>query len=173
MGIVSGTVEVVSHKWDKVSVLVNEQWYSTKEEFYKEQNGPPLNKGDVITFQSGSTGKFLQNVKITGGGGGDEAAPDSGTSKPAQRKYVDNTIGMAVGAAMNQSVSIFSAGIQGDGPRALSDDALSTIESNAQQLFLVAEGLKENATAGDINVGKEEREAGAKAMEILNAEFAD
>ena len=168
MSTVTGTVEVVSHKWDKVSVLVNDNWYSTKEEYYKEQNGPALNKGDVITFESGKTGKFLQNVKITGGGGGDEAAPDSGTSKPAQRKYVDNTIGMAVGAAMNQAMQLETSS-----SATLNTGDLSRIESNAQKLFLVAEGLKENATAGDITVGKEEREAGAKAMEILNAEFAD
>ena len=38
---------------------------------------------------------------------------------------------------------------------------------------LISEELKANVTAGDIMVDKAEREAGAKAMEILNQELTD
>ena len=172
MPTVTGTVENTSNKWDKVSIQVNGNWYSTKEEFYKEQGGPTLSRGDVVEFESGSTGKYLQKVKLVSAGAPSSQSSNS-SSAPAKRPYVDNTIGMAVGAAMNQAMQL-----EESKSHSLNMDDLERIEANAQQLFLVAEGLKANATAGDITVGKEEREAaaqraeeGKKALEELERPF--
>lgn len=167
MAIVTGTVENTSSKWGKVSIQVNGDWYSTKEEYYKEQGGPTLNRGDEVEFESGSTGKYLQKVKLVSAGSGSSPSSNSGGSAPAKRPYVDNTIGMAVGAAMNQATTLAAgSGLVPDDIR-----TLEIIEETAQKLFLIAEGLKENVTAGDIMVSKEQREAGEKALEELERPF--
>lgn len=169
MSTVTGTVEGISHKWGKVSVLLNDgNWYGTKEEFYKEQGGPDLNKGDQISFQSGSTGKFLQNVKVVGA-----AAPaaSSGSSTASRSGGGYSQVGVAVGAAMNQAISL-----EKPTSKALTPDDLDRIASNAQDLYEVAEGLKANTTAGDIRVdaaakAKADSE-NADAMAALDREFA-
>lgn len=63
----TGTVEAITDKFGKFNVLLDDgNWYSTKMEWKPKF---PINKGDVITFDSGPTGKYLQKVKITSGGG--------------------------------------------------------------------------------------------------------
>lgn len=76
MTMVTGTVTGKSDKFGKYSlVLDNGQWYGTKMEWAPKFE---INVGDVITFDSGPTGKYLQKVKKTGGG-----APTGATSPPA------------------------------------------------------------------------------------------
>jgi len=70
MATVNGVVEAVSTKFGKFSIMVNGNWYATKMEWAKVQP----NKGDTVTFDDGG-GKFLKNVKITGGGEAPSATP--------------------------------------------------------------------------------------------------
>lgn len=69
MGMVTGTVEGVSTKFDKYGVLVNGTWYSTKIEW---ANVKP-NKGDQVEFDDGGA-KYTKNMKILSAGGGSAPA---------------------------------------------------------------------------------------------------
>lgn len=80
MAEVTGTVEAVSHKFDKLSLKVNDTWYATKKEYAPSFE---INRGDEITFDSGSTGKYLNKVrKLTGSGGSTAPASTGGKRTP-------------------------------------------------------------------------------------------
>lgn len=160
MSKIRGTVGAVTEKWEKVNILIEEtgKWYSTKLEW---KPNPVPQRGDVIEFESGATDKYLQKVKIVSSGA---AAPADG-KKPTKRSYQDNTVGIAVGAAMNQATSIFSGVGQ--------EVDLGIIEALAMDLYEVAERLKAQTAAGDIRVSLEERESAKEALDTLAKEFAD
>ena len=72
---VTGVIEATTDKFGKFNVLMdNGKWYSTNPE--RAPNPRPV-KGQTITFDSGSTGKYLNSVRIEGG------APAPTASKPA------------------------------------------------------------------------------------------
>ena len=72
---VTGVIEATTDKFGKFNVLMdNGKWYSTNPE--RAPNPRPV-KGQTITFDSGSTGKYLNSVRIEGGA---QATP---ASKPA------------------------------------------------------------------------------------------
>lgn len=80
----TGTVEAITDKFGKFNVLLDDgNWYSTKMEWKPKF---PINKGDVITFDAGPTGKYLQKVKITSGGS--SPSPSNGGSSNAPVKAV-------------------------------------------------------------------------------------
>ena len=70
---VTGVIEATTDKFNKFNVLLdNGKWYSAM----KEPNPKPV-KGQTITFDSGSTGKYLNNVRIEGGAPAPAAKPAS------------------------------------------------------------------------------------------------
>ncbi len=72
---VTGVIEATTDKFGKFNVLMdNGKWYSTNPE--RAPNPRPV-KGQTITFDSGSTGKYLNSVRIEGG------APATPAAKPA------------------------------------------------------------------------------------------
>lgn len=71
----TGTVEAVTNKFGKFNVLLDDgQWYSTKMEWKPSFD---VNKGDIISFDAGPTGKYLSKVKKTGSGAPTSPAPSS------------------------------------------------------------------------------------------------
>ena len=64
MGQVVGTVEAVSTKFDKFSILVNGVWYNTKQEWAPD---PQPRKGDNVSFDDGGK-NYLKKLSVTGGG---------------------------------------------------------------------------------------------------------
>lgn len=58
MGMVTGEIEAKSNKFDKYSILVNGQWYSSKYEIKAE-------KGDIVEFDDGDK-KYARRVKVIG-----------------------------------------------------------------------------------------------------------
>lgn len=93
MAAVRGEVEAVSTKYGKFSVMVDGNWYGTKQEWAPD---PLPNKGDTVQFDSGPTGKYLQRCKVVSAGGG--AAP-SGGGKPAGKAW--SNLGVELGHASN------------------------------------------------------------------------
>jgi len=72
---VTGVIEATTDKFGKFNVLMdNGKWYSTNPE---RAPNPRTVKGQTITFDGGSTGKYLNSVRIEGG------APATPASKPA------------------------------------------------------------------------------------------
>jgi hypothetical protein len=98
MGAQSGTVEAVSNKFDKLSVLVNEVWFSTKQEFADEWKYIP-EKGDLIQFDDGGK-KFLK--KVTKLGSGEVSGGGTGPSK----SFKSNTLGVELGHAANLAMTM-------------------------------------------------------------------
>jgi hypothetical protein len=82
---VTGVIEATTDKFGKFNVLMdNGKWYSTNPE--RAPNPRPV-KGQTITFDSGSTGKYLNSVRIEGGAPTPAAKPASNGvgGKPAYR----------------------------------------------------------------------------------------
>lgn len=74
--MITGIVEAKSNKFDKYSILVDGNWYSSKFEIKAE-------RGDTVEFDSGGEGKkYCSKLKITaaGSGGGASASPRTTTS---------------------------------------------------------------------------------------------
>ena len=163
---VTCVVEAVSTKWEKFSAKVGEQWYSNKEEFYaddvKKNGGTGIQVGDTISFSSGKTGKYLSGWKIVSGGAGSVVGP--ATTKATGGGY--SQVGVAVGAAMNQAVALH-------GPILDGEVDTNMIEQTAMDLYELAERLKAQASAGNIRVSKEEKEAAEEALKALEKPFAD
>ncbi|MDC0529232.1 hypothetical protein OAO19_03075 [Gammaproteobacteria bacterium] len=162
---VIGTVEAISTKWDKFSVKIGEKWYGTKDEFYKsdvaKNGGVGINVGDTITFNSGATGKYMSNWRITGAGSGTTSTAE----KPAKAGGGYSTVGVAVGAAMNQAVQLHGVAEHGVN--------LGFIEDTAMGMYELAERLKEQASAGDIRQSVEERNKAEEELALLKQPFAD
>jgi hypothetical protein len=100
MALVKGTVEAVSTKYDKYSILVNDQWYGTKMEWARVKP----NKGDSVEFDDGGS-KFLKKVKILGSSGGSSPAPKGGY----------NQVGVEVGHATNIATQVMGQWVQQQG----------------------------------------------------------
>ena len=72
---VTGVIEATTDKFGKFNVLMdNGKWYSTNPE--RAPNPRPV-KGQTITFDSGSTGKYLNSVRIEGGAPAPASKPAS------------------------------------------------------------------------------------------------
>lgn len=85
MSTVTGTVEAVSKKYGKFSILLDDVWYNTKEEWAPN---PAPNKGDTVEFDNGGS-KFIQRLKITGegsGGGGGSTYTGGGSVETVDRQ---------------------------------------------------------------------------------------
>jgi len=78
MSEIKGTVEAVSHKYDKLSLKVDGVWYATKKEYAPSFE---INKGDDVVFEDGGK-KYLNKVRLLSSGSGGGSAPaSSGTAR--------------------------------------------------------------------------------------------
>jgi hypothetical protein len=79
MAQVSGVVEWAgSNKFGGYSIKVGGAYFNSKFEI-------KCKKGDTVEFDSGSTGKYCNKLKVVSSGGGSEAPSNSGGSKPYTR----------------------------------------------------------------------------------------
>lgn len=76
MSVVKGVVEAKSNKYDKYSILVNGNWYSSKYEIRAE-------KGDTVEFDDGGDGKkYARKVRVVSeAGSGESTSSNSGNSR--------------------------------------------------------------------------------------------
>jgi hypothetical protein len=145
MGVQSGTVEAVSTKFDKLSVLVNEVWYSTKQEFAEEWKYKP-EKGDLIQFDDGGK-KFLKKVNKLGSG---EA---SGGSVSPSKSFKSNTLGVELGHAANLAMQMLGQqGINLDGDGVGSPSYYKDFVTYTEQIKKLMSGLRAKYEAGDSEV---------------------
>lgn len=132
MSQIKGTVEAKSRKGD--GIKVNGQWYNAKD-FSQFQN---VNRGDVadITLGIGNNGKPVVDSILV--------SPGQAPQKSAYQKkpFVDNSVGMGVGMAVNNAVDLCVA------EKGAYD--LAYIEAKACDIYELAEKLKANASAGNI-----------------------
>ena len=81
--MITGTVAGVSTNYGKFSILIDGNWYGTKEEYATFDR--PV-KGDNVTFDNGGDGKkYLQKVVINSSGGA--PAANTGGAKAARGGY--------------------------------------------------------------------------------------
>ena len=88
MATVEGTVEAISNKFGKWSILVNGTWYGTKEEWKPKVD---VNKGDVVSFDDGSIyggGKFVKRLRVDVHGGSSSSTPHTTSDSPARPSLV-------------------------------------------------------------------------------------
>jgi hypothetical protein len=60
MSTVTGQIEAISTKYGKFSIMVNDNWYGTKQEWAPN---PLPNRGDVVEFDDGGK-NFLKKLRI-------------------------------------------------------------------------------------------------------------
>jgi len=72
MSTVSGVVEAKSNKFDKYSILVDGNWYSSKYEIKCE-------KGDTVEFDDGER-KYCRKLRVVGAGGAPSPATGGGAT---------------------------------------------------------------------------------------------
>jgi hypothetical protein len=77
MAEVTGTVEAVSHKFDKLSLKVNDVWYATKKEYAPAFE---INRGDEVQFDDGGK-KYLSKVRKLTSSSGATAPANTGTKR--------------------------------------------------------------------------------------------
>jgi hypothetical protein len=82
MSQVQGQVEAISNKFGKFSVLVDGNWYASKQEYTTNWDHTPM-KGEIIQFDSGKTGKYLNYPKLVGSSPAPEMAPPKANPAPA------------------------------------------------------------------------------------------
>lgn len=98
-------------------VKIDDTWYKVT-----EKAAQYVKSGDTISefslSQDGKTVTFMKKAKAAGGGGGYQK-PSGGYQKTpynkpsgdsAKKPFVDNSIGMGVGAALNNAVALLIAG---------------------------------------------------------------
>jgi len=173
MPVMKGVVEAISVKelaapdqyenTHRGNIKIGDDWYSMGAfkngkagEIYTK-NGL-ITKGAEIEFMYDVNGTFKNVKKATVTllkKGQAQSAPQQssgGNSAPAKKSiYVDNTIGMGVGAAMNQAVHLHGTIQEND-----NSVDFDFLEKTACQLYRLAEDLKRNAAAGNIAAGLEE-----------------
>lgn len=79
MSKVTGVIDNMNDNYNKVNILVNGTWYSTKQEYYK---GPTLSTGMTVSFDDGGA-KFLKYVKAEEAGAVATAAAPAVGKAPA------------------------------------------------------------------------------------------
>lgn len=68
MPTINGIIEAKSNKFDKWSILVDGEWYSTKFEIKGE-------KGDTVAFETPEGKKYVNKLRVVSGGGGVASIP--------------------------------------------------------------------------------------------------
>jgi len=162
MPAISSVVEAVSVKempapdkfenTHRASFKIGDDWYSygtikrgVAGEIWTKSG--MITNGAEIEFMYDQNGDFKNVKKATvtvlkpGNANSAPAAPTASGSAPAKGGYNSNIIGMSVGAAMNQAANLHA------NDKKLDFDA---IEKTAIQMYKIAEGLKAQVEAGDI-----------------------
>jgi hypothetical protein len=152
MAIQSGTVAVVSHKFDKFSLLLegNDTWYSTK----FNPNPEPV-KGDVVSFDDGGK-KYINKLAIEGGG----APRPTASSAPAGGAKVSMGGFPVDPLARERSIIRQNALAHATNVVTSFDPKGTTVDEMAKQIVAVAKYF-ETYSAGDMD--REEAEGLAKA----------
>lgn len=148
MAQVTGVVEAVGNKFGKFSVLINETWYGTKEEWAPT---PRPDKGDTITFDDGGS-KFLKKCKIVGAGA-------SAAASPAGRSY--SNVGVEVGHASNLAMRVVERMDILPG----SDDMYKAFIEHTLKIHRVMSSIRKKVESGEASSASLsfEREAKAKS----------
>jgi hypothetical protein len=98
MSTVTGQIEAISTKYGKFSIMVNDNWYGTKQEWAPN---PLPDRGDVVEFDDGGK-NFLKKLRIKSSGGGSSA---SSSAAPAGGKRF-STLGVELGHAANLAMDV-------------------------------------------------------------------
>lgn len=159
MATEQGVIEAVSTKFDKFSVLVNGNWYGTKQEWAPN---PLPQKGDEIRFEA-KGGKYLNKCKIVGSG-------DVGSKSGAQSRGFSN-LGVELGHASNLAMEVMGM-LMSRGqlsPEANSDFYKQWIE-HTDTIYKSMKALREkyqNETnsASDLEAEREKKAAFSKPKE--------
>jgi hypothetical protein len=160
MPVVTGVVQRVHSKelpapdqYDnthRLSIQVGDEWYSVgsnKGGSYINKDVRNLEEGYDVEFMYQQNGDFRNVKKASFTINGTprpqttSSSPPSTASKPPAR--IDNSVGMAVGMAINNAVALACAG-------KIDEDDLS-LEKKAVEIYYLAERLKKNAAAGCID----------------------
>ena len=114
MATVTGTVEaaLIPNKWGKNSILVGEVWYSTDPKY---MTGDIPRKGDVVEFDSGKTGKYINNLTVTSKGAG-----SASSAKSAGGGY--SNLGVELGHASNVAKDMANAFFSEEGQPEIGGD---------------------------------------------------
>jgi hypothetical protein len=131
MAKVQGTVEAVSTKFGKFSVLVDGTWYATKQEYV---NFPEPSSGDNIEFDDGGS-KFLKRVKILGSSSG---ASTGGRASP---KKNFNPLGVELGHASKLAMDMAIASFPSEGVG--SKDFYQYWTDHTENVYKIMKGLRE------------------------------
>lgn len=139
MATVTGVVENVSTKWEKYSIQVNGNWYSTKIEWARVQP----EKGAEVSFDDGG-GKFMKNVKVLSGGSGGSGSPAGSAAKGGF-----NLLGVELGHAANLAMTVtlnrgHEAGTGNGSPEFYKDFVEQT-----QTIYKVMKGLRKHYEEGE------------------------
>ena len=138
MSIHKGTVEAISHKYDKFAVLIDEKWYNTKKEYAEEWPVKPT-VGDVITFDDGGK-KYLGKMKIVSSSG------SSGTPKASSGGGYSN-IGVEVGHASNLAMRMMEQHTSFD---VGSVEYYKELVKRTEEVYKIMKSLKSKLGAPDV-----------------------
>lgn len=104
MSQVQGVVEAVSTKFGKFSIIVNDTWYNTKQEY-----APSIlpDKGDSVEFDDGGK-NYLKYLKVVKRGEGETqpggASAQSGNTGKAPQRF--SNLGVELGHASNLAMRV-------------------------------------------------------------------
>lgn len=138
MALVTGTIEAVSHKFDKFSINVNGEWYSTKQEWAPS---PEPNKGDTVSFDNGGK-KFIKKLKVVGSGGAPSSSGGTGYSKP--------NLGIEVGHASNLAMRVLEMKVADNVIDANDDETLYKLfTEHTQNIYRLMQGIRKSIETGE------------------------
>ena len=134
MATVTGTVEaaLIPNKWGKNSILVGEVWYSTDPKY---MTGDIPRKGDVVEFDSGKTGKYINNLTVTSKGAG-----SASSAKSAGGGY--SNLGVELGHASNVAKDMANAFFFGDTSAIGGDEWYKYWVTHTEKVYTVMKKLR-------------------------------
>jgi hypothetical protein len=161
---IQGVVEVClnPNQWGKLAVLVDGNWYGTG---LDQVNFTIPAKGDMITFNGGKTGKYLNAVKIVssghevaeyehGAGGSPKTAGSAPRAAPAKATGGGySTLGVEIGHASNIASAMAMAKFKPD--EVGSASYYHFFLEHTQQVYRMVKGLKEKIVDGSSPVPPE------------------
>jgi hypothetical protein len=133
---IEGVVEffTMKSKYDKVTMRIEgmDQWFSTDVKYH---SGAEPNRGDKVSFNGGSTGKYLNDLKILEGSG----TPAGSAPKPSGGGGYSN-IGVEVGHASNVATAMAVARFK---PAEVGGESYyQFLLEHTQKVYRVIKGLK-------------------------------
>lgn len=144
MATVKGKVKAVARTGKGVT-FDGDTWYNSGQPVFK-----PELRGQTISF-SVNEKNFIEGRYTV-----DESAPSSGGGQKAKKPFIDNSIGMGVGMAMNNAILLSIEENKG-----YDEDY---VRATAVKIYTLAEELKQQAAAGSFKAVTET----TKAIEDLD-----